>query len=127
MASLYGSDVVLSKARNGQVIRVISCGEGEVRTHARVLGGIMGLSMRLSFHAMSSRGTHANVEAGGALSTTVAPLVNRFARLIIRNGHWVRGLDLPFLTYLIYVHTAVLFPLSFLYLFESTHSPAGTD
>jgi len=31
VASLYGSDVVLSNAKNGQVIRVISCGEGEVR------------------------------------------------------------------------------------------------
>lgn len=31
VASLYGSDVVLSNTRNGQVIRVISCGEGEVR------------------------------------------------------------------------------------------------
>lgn len=31
VASLYGSDVVLSNARNGQVIRLISCGEGEVR------------------------------------------------------------------------------------------------
>lgn len=31
VASLYGSDVVLSNARNGQIVRLISCGEGEVR------------------------------------------------------------------------------------------------
>lgn len=32
VATLYGSDVVLSSVKNGQVVAVISCGQGEVRT-----------------------------------------------------------------------------------------------
>jgi len=31
LVTMYGSDVVLSDVENGQVVALISCGEGEVR------------------------------------------------------------------------------------------------
>ena len=31
VVTMYGSDVILSNVKNGQVVAIISCGEGEVR------------------------------------------------------------------------------------------------
>jgi hypothetical protein len=97
VASLYGSDVVLSNARNGQVIRVITCGEGEV---------CLGLCVVLFCLVWNAclRSCTANVEAGVALYLNSA--FGQSLCQIAYIGHWVRGLDPPFLTYLIYVRTS---------------------
>lgn len=82
MASLYGSDVVLSNARNGQVIRVISCGEGEVRCvyvcwDACRLGVVCVCMYIACVRKLRSR---------GRAFLNVASPVNRFARLETQKG-----------------------------------------
>lgn len=37
VVTMYGSDVILSNVKNGQVVAIISCGEGEVRLSFRLL------------------------------------------------------------------------------------------
>jgi len=61
VVTMYGSDVILSDVKNGQVVALISCGEGEVRVSARLLF-LFAPSLVLVNHLPY---THARVEAGG--------------------------------------------------------------
>ncbi len=96
VATLYGSDVVLSSVKNGQMVAVISCGEGEVRTAQRWCGWLVWGGRGVT--AISNRPTkphkpqtskpgiaHFSIACPGHIACHTNPCCTHFYTA----GHWV--------------------------------------
>lgn len=61
VVTMYGSDVILSNVKNGQVVAIISCGEGEVRVPVWLSICLLSPSLYLRF--LSSHHHHKHTHA----------------------------------------------------------------